>query len=334
VLAGAGRADPGASCTGRAADQLRAGRHLRRRRRLPRSTRRHRVPPGPHATSGMEYAATSCDGTARPAPIRPPRRPAPPDVQRRTAAPLPAPTTTAASRASTATAGRCAAKLGAAGPAPAPASAAAATAPTGRCCNSPCTETCFACNLSARRAVQGRAQRTGSAQQLPTAQTLRHLRRRRRLQTAAARAACTRTRRSAGPAPAAAAPRRRPPGDGLGTSAGPAAPHDCSPYLCGRQRLRRQLPRSSSCSPVTAARRTACARSYGLIVLWRFEETSGTTAVDISGKRQSRDLHRRHRDAQDVDQPARAQLRQQPPAVSSRVATGRRCSCPSTPACG
>ena len=153
----------------------------------------------------------------------------------------------------------------------------------GLCCNSECGEKCFACNVAA---TPGMCKPVPSGQD-PRAQC-----------PGEAASTCGR----AGGCNGAGGCRLHPVNticgastcsvttetpartcDGLGVCRPPGAPRDCSPYLCGGQACAASCVDSSSCAPGFSCQTNVCARIPGLALYWRFEEASGTTAIDSSG---------------------------------------------------
>ncbi len=71
--------------------------------------------------------------------------------------------------------------------------------------------------------------------------------------------------------------------DGAGVCRPAAAPRNCGAYICSPASCATGCTDSSSCQPGFSCQSSACARIPGLVLLWRFEETSGTAAIDSSG---------------------------------------------------
>jgi hypothetical protein len=71
--------------------------------------------------------------------------------------------------------------------------------------------------------------------------------------------------------------------DGLGLCRPAGASRSCAPYVCGATACASTCASSAQCAPATSCVGTTCSASPGLALFWRFEEASGTTAVDASG---------------------------------------------------
>jgi hypothetical protein len=71
--------------------------------------------------------------------------------------------------------------------------------------------------------------------------------------------------------------------DGLGVCRGAGAARDCAPYFCGASACATTCAGSTACAPGFSCPAGSCTRSAGLAVYWRFEESSGSTALDSSG---------------------------------------------------
>jgi hypothetical protein len=153
----------------------------------------------------------------------------------------------------------------------------------GVCCTSACGESCFACNVGAS---------AGTCTPVPSGQDPRTQ------CPAEAAASCGRAGGCNGAgacrlyaattpcgsascngsiaSPAAAC-------DGLGVCRSSGSARDCSPYTCGAGACASSCVDSTTCASGFTCQNNVCAVISGLALFYRFEETTGTSAVDSSG---------------------------------------------------
>jgi hypothetical protein len=234
-------------------------------------------------TAGTEYAATTCDGSGTPCPEQTAGTACTSGMCTGSSCAAPCAGDEQCQSGFYCNMGRCTAKL----------AAGAACDRTGQCtsgfcvdrvcCSSACTETCFACNNPSA---------PGSCSAVASGQDPR----------GSCPAEATSTCGRAGGCNGSGACRLHPVNtvclggscsgssetpartcDGLGVCRPAGAVRDCAPYLCGASACASTCADSSGCAPGFSCPAGTCARSAGLALLWRFEETSGSTALDSSG---------------------------------------------------
>jgi hypothetical protein len=151
----------------------------------------------------------------------------------------------------------------------------------GYCCTSMCAETCFACNV---------ASKLGTCTAVPAGQDPRA--------QCPAQAATTCGR--AGGCNGQGSCRLHPVGttcgatsctasvetfaptcDGVGVCRPPGGSRGCSPYVCGDSACATSCTDPDSCIPAYSCQGITCAPAPGLVLFWRFEDT-GNTVVDSS----------------------------------------------------
>jgi hypothetical protein len=152
----------------------------------------------------------------------------------------------------------------------------------GVCCSTACTENCHACN------VGGAA---GTCTPVPDGQDPRSVCAADPVASCARNGACDGkgscklypAGTSCGAAACSGAIETPAPScNGLGTCTASAA-RDCGAYTCGSSTCATSCSNGSQCNPGYACAGSACQPLGGLVLYWRLDDPSGTTAVDSSG---------------------------------------------------
>jgi hypothetical protein len=234
-------------------------------------------------TAGVEYAATVCDGTDEPCPPQTIVTSCTSGICTGDSCAAPCGSDGQCNSGFYCNAGRCAAKLAAGFGCTREGLCATGFCVDGVCCGSACTESCFSCN------VAGSA---GTCKAVPSGQDPRAVCpaqgadtcgrvggcngsgacRLHPANTVCVDSSCSGTSET----PARAC-------DGLGVCRPAGATRDCAPYTCGATACAASCAVSSGCTPGFSCSSNSCARSAGLVLFWRFEETSGSSALDSSG---------------------------------------------------
>jgi hypothetical protein len=232
-------------------------------------------------SGGMEMAASTCDGNGS---CRPGTSTAcPSGACSGSSCGAPCTATTSCQSGFYCGAGRCVLKLALASVCSTDDQCASAFCADGVCCNSRCGETCFACNTS---------NNVGTCKPVPVGLDPRNQCVAEAASTCGRAGGCNGSGgcrlHAAGVVCAAGScsglvetPART--CDGIGVCRAPGVAHDCSPYSCSGTACESGCSTASSCAPGYSCLGNACGRSPTLGLFWRFEEPSGTTAVDSSG---------------------------------------------------
>jgi hypothetical protein len=236
-----------------------------------------------HCTAGVEYAATTCDGTGAVCPDQTVSTACTSGMCTGDSCAAPCADDGGCQSGFYCASGRCAAKLAVGSVCSRAGMCATGFCVDGVCCGSACTETCFACNVAGS---------PGTCKPVPSGQDPRVV------CPAQAAETCGRAGGCDGSGACRLHPANTPCAesscsgttetpartcDGLGVCRSAGATRDCAPYPCGATACATTCADSSGCAPAYSCSGTSCVRSSGLVLYWRFEETSGSIAVDSSG---------------------------------------------------